>query len=104
MVLGGAPDPPPKTNASSGSAVAVPRAVAVGHEAEASAPSAPTPEKMEGIEKVSSPPPVQGPSGKQILQTEDFWKDLQGFLEQRIKHEAEAVRLVQKWRSGWNAD
>jgi len=102
MVLGGAPDPPPRMDASSGSAAADPPAVAAGQEVEASAPPASVPEKMEGIEKLSSPPPVQGPSGKQILQTEDFWKDLQGFLEQRIKDEAEALRLVQKWRSAWN--
>jgi ubiquitin-like protein 4 len=105
MVLGGAPDPPPRTDASSGSAALVPPGVGAEQEAEeASAPPAPAPEKMEGMEKLSSPPPVQGASGKQMLQTEDFWKDLQGFLEQRIRDEAEAVRLVHKWRSAWNAD
>jgi ubiquitin-like protein 4 len=106
MVLGGAPDPPPRTDASSGSAALVPPDVGAEQEAEASAPPvpAPAPEKMEGTETLPSPPPVQGASGKQVLQTEAFWKDLQGFLEQRIRDEAEAVRLVQKWRSAWNAD
>ena len=92
MVIGGAPDPPPKTDTTPGN-----EAVQIADKA-ADVPS----EKMEGIETVSSPsPPVQGPSGKEILETEQFWKDLQGYLEQRIKDEAEAERLVQRWKSGW---
>lgn len=102
MVLGGAPDPPPKPDTLSRSDTAAAQGVAAEEAAEAPAPQAP--EKMEGIEKLSSPPPVQGPSGKEILETEEFWKDLQGYLEQRIKAEAEAARLVQKWKSDWNTD
>lgn len=98
MVLGGAPDPPRKTGPiHGGNTMPVPPSVA---------PEVPTPaaEKMDGIEKVSLPPPVQGPSGKEILETEEFWTDLQGYLEQRIKSETEAVRLVQKWKSNWKED
>jgi ubiquitin-like protein 4 len=98
MVLGGAPDPPAKTGPThGGDAAPVPPSAA----AEFPAPAA---EKMDGIEEVSSPPPVQGPSGKEILETEEFWTDIQGYLEQRIKSEAEAVRLVQKWKSNWKED
>ncbi|KAF7510263.1 hypothetical protein GJ744_006959 [Endocarpon pusillum] len=95
MVIGGAPDPPPKTDPTPGN-----EAVQTVDKA-ADGPS----ERMEGIETVTSPPPppapVQGPSGKAILETEQFWKDLQGYLEQRIKDEAEAGSLVQKWKSDW---
>lgn len=98
MILGGAPDPPAKRGEVSGHDAAPAMAGEVGE-----AP-APPPDHMEGIEKISSPPPVQGPSGRQILRTNDFWTDLQGYLEQRIKDEAEAVRLVQKWKSNWNLE
>jgi ubiquitin-like protein 4 len=98
MVLGGAPDPPAKTGPiHGGDAAPVPPLAAP----EVPAPAA---EKMDGIEKASLPPPVQGPSGKEILETEEFWTDMQGYLEQRIKSESEAVRLVQKWKSNWKED
>jgi len=37
---------------------------------------------------------AQGPSGKEILATEEFWTDLKGFLVQRLKDEKEGNRLV----------
>lgn len=95
MIIGGAPDPPARASAVSGGAD-VPRA---GKET-----PAPLSETTETTEKVSSPPPVQGPSGTAILATEEFWTDLQGYLEQRVKDEAQALRLVQKWKSNWNVD
>lgn len=96
MVIGGAPDPPTKIGA--GSSSDIPQA--------GTRKTAQTtlPEGMEGIEKVSSPSPVQGPSGKEILETDEFWIDLQGYLEQRVKDEAQAIRLVQKWKSNWYVD
>ena len=96
MILGGAPDPPSKMSATSGGDAA-PAAAEEAAEAVLA-------EKMEGIETISSPRPVQGPSGREILETEDFWTDLQGFLEQRIKDEGQAARLVQKWKGNWKID
>lgn len=61
---------------------------------------------MEDIEKersTNSATPAQGPSGVEILQSEEFWDDLQGFLEQRLKSEAEAHRLKEVFRSVWAA-
>lgn len=42
---------------------------------------------------VSPPKPAVGPSGEEVLKTEVFWDDLQGYLEQRLKDEHEAKRL-----------
>lgn len=61
------------------------------------------PEPMEGLEKVTSPSPAQGPSGQQVLETVEFWDDLQGFLEQRLKDETEAARLRGIFKNAWRA-
>lgn len=101
MVLGGARDPPAKFGAATGGG----DAAAHGLGGAQAATDAPPSESMEGIEKLSSPPPpVQGPSGRDILRSDEFWTDLQGYLEQRIKDEGEAVRLVQNWKGNWNTD
>ncbi|ERF76520.1 hypothetical protein EPUS_08912 [Endocarpon pusillum Z07020] len=91
--LCGAPDPPPKTDTTPANEAGQTTDKA------ADVPS----EGMEGIETVTSPPPPPPPPppGKEILETEQFWKDLQGYLEQRIKDEAEAASLVQKWKGDW---
>ena len=56
---------------------------------------------MEGLEKAASPsqPVAQGPAGKEVLETEEFWDDLKGFLEQRLKDEGEATRLTGLFRA-----
>ena len=99
MIMGGAPDPPaklaPTLNTSAASS---------GVEEAAEAPIPTLSESMEGIEKVSSPPPVQGPIGKEILETDAFWTDLQGFLEQRTKDEAQAAELIHRWKNNWETD
>jgi ubiquitin-like protein 4 len=97
MILGGAPDPLSKTGTSSTS-----DAKPAMTEEAAEAPTT-HPERMEGIETMTSQPPAQGPSGEEILKTDDFWTDLQGYLEQRIKDEARAAILVQMWKSNWSA-
>lgn len=56
------------------------------------------PMPMEGVEKVTSPPVsmaagASGPSGVEVLKQKEFWDDLQGFLEQRLRDEGEAGRL-----------
>jgi hypothetical protein len=48
--------------------------------------------------------PAQGPSGSQVLQTEEFWKDLEGYLELRTKDTVEALRLAGIFKRAWQAD
>ncbi|PYH48517.1 uncharacterized protein BP01DRAFT_389133 [Aspergillus saccharolyticus JOP 1030-1] len=45
--------------------------------------------------------PAVGPSGEEVVRTEAFWADLQGFLEQRIKDAEEAKRLKGLFREAW---
>lgn len=42
-----------------------------------------------------------GPSGKEILATEEFWGDLKNFVLQRTKDEAESERLLGVFRGAW---
>ena len=46
-------------------------------------------------------PVAQGPSGDEVLESEDFWDDLKGFLSQRLKDEGKAKEVVEVFRSGW---
>lgn len=52
---------------------------------------------------VSPPKPAVGPSGEDILRTEAFWNDLQGYLEQRLKDEHEAKRLRGLFKDAWSS-
>ncbi|KAH6622233.1 cell-cycle control medial ring component [Boeremia exigua] len=45
-----------------------------------------------------------GPSGKEVVATEEFWGDLKNFVLQRIKDEQEGDRLVSVFRQAWEAD
>ncbi|KAF2999404.1 hypothetical protein E8E13_006948 [Curvularia kusanoi] len=45
-----------------------------------------------------------GPSGKEVVATEEFWGDLKNFVFQRIKDEQEGERLVGVFRKAWEAD
>ncbi|KAL5340669.1 cell-cycle control medial ring component [Aspergillus crustosus] len=45
-----------------------------------------------------------GPSGDEVLQTEGFWDDLQGYLEQRLKDEDVARRLRGVFKEAWSAN
>lgn len=59
-------------------------------------------EKEKGGAAAGGAPVVaQGLSGKAVLETEAFWGDLKGFLEQRIRDEAVAVEAVEKFRGAW---
>ncbi|KAL6708226.1 hypothetical protein ACN47E_003410 [Coniothyrium glycines] len=42
-----------------------------------------------------------GPSGKEVVATEEFWGDLSNFVLQRIRDEAEGERLVGVFKSAW---
>lgn len=50
---------------------------------------------------VSPPKAAVGPSGQEVVQTEAFWNDLQGFLAQRLKDEEEAKRLRALFKDAW---
>ncbi|KAJ5563127.1 hypothetical protein N7461_001888 [Penicillium sp. DV-2018c] len=45
--------------------------------------------------------PAVGPSGEEVLHTETFWDDLQGYLQQRLKDEEEAKRLRSVFKEAW---
>ncbi|KAJ4379119.1 hypothetical protein N0V86_005162 [Didymella sp. IMI 355093] len=45
-----------------------------------------------------------GPSGKEVVATEEFWGDLKNFVLQRIKDEQEGERLVGVFKTAWEAD
>ncbi len=105
MVMGGAPDqvvqsPAAEVASSSapGSEAAAVEAAAVSTAAQRTDDAVP----MEGIEKVSSP--AQGPSGAAVLAQKEFWDDLQGFLEQRLKNESEAVRWRTVFEAAWKTE
>ncbi|RMJ07430.1 hypothetical protein BHE90_007273 [Fusarium euwallaceae] len=44
------------------------------------------------------------PTGKEALETEEFWSDLKGFLMQRLKDEAQAEELSVLFRSSWQSN
>lgn len=47
--------------------------------------------------------PAQGVSGEAVLQTDQFWTDLRGFLLQRIRDEAVTEELFGKFLSSWES-
>jgi len=44
---------------------------------------------------------AQGPSGTDVLSTEEFWQDLKGFLTQRLKDQVEGERVHGMFRTAW---
>lgn len=52
----------------------------------------------------SAVPAAQGPSGKEVVASEEFWEDLKGFVMQRTRDEKEGERLVGLFRSAWEKD
>jgi ubiquitin-like protein 4 len=52
---------------------------------------------------LSTAPVTQGPSGTDILGTDDFWDDLKGFLTQRLKDQGEGERVYGLFKKAWNA-
>lgn len=43
------------------------------------------------------------PTGKDALETEEFWSDLKGFLMQRLKDETQAEELSGLFKSSWQS-
>lgn len=48
-------------------------------------------------------PAAQGPSGKEVVATEEFWGDLKNFVMQRVRDEGEAERLMGVFRGAWES-
>lgn len=55
-------------------------------------------------EEEPSPAPSSEPTGADALETEKFWSDLQGFLMQRLKDEAQAEQLSALFKSSWQSN
>jgi hypothetical protein len=51
-----------------------------------------------------SAPAAQGPSGKEVVATEEFWADLKNFIMQRTRDEAEAERLSGIFKGAWESN
>lgn len=113
MVMGGAPDPPPQQTTAVKSQVPE----AAGPESENAATEAETgvnpgdvaATPMEGVQattgQVGADPVQPGEvSGSDVLQSQEFWSDLEGFLGQRIKSEEEAKKLRGIFESAWRSN
>ncbi|KAI9735262.1 MAG: hypothetical protein M1834_001852 [Cirrosporium novae-zelandiae] len=55
-------------------------------------------EEKKDVEMVGT---AQGPSGKEMLASEEFWVDLKGFLVQRLKDEEEGGKLFETFKTAW---
>lgn len=44
---------------------------------------------------------AQGLSGEGVLETDEFWGDLKGFLQQRIRDEKVAGEVAEKFEAAW---
>lgn len=121
MVMGGAPDPPPQDTATTAIKERQPEPAGPGSEnaaVEAETGMNPaditnTSMAMEGVIPTSEKPrtesqsqPVQPgeTSGEVLLESAEFWSDLEGFLAQRLRNQEDATRLKgifeRAWRSG----
>lgn len=54
-------------------------------------------------EESDTAPVAQGPSGAELLRTEEFWEDLKAFLIQRLKDQGEGERVHETFRKAWDA-
>jgi hypothetical protein len=49
-------------------------------------------------------PAAQGPSGEEVLKSDEFWNDLQGFLTQRLRDEAQGQKVFGIFKSAWESN
>lgn len=56
--------------------------------------------KMEG-DVLLTAPVAQGPRVAEILNTDEFWDDLKGFLTQRLKDQGEGEKIYGLFRKAW---
>lgn len=54
-------------------------------------------DKME----VDETPVAQGQSGKNVLETDQFWSDLQDFVVQRVRDQVVGKEAVSLWKQAW---
>lgn len=47
-------------------------------------------------------PVAQGPSGAEVLGSEEFWKDLGGYLQQRMRSERDSEKVLGIFREAWD--
>ncbi len=47
-------------------------------------------------------PAAQGPSGEKLMETDEFWDDLKGFLTQRLKDQGEGEKVFGIFKSAWD--
>lgn len=47
-------------------------------------------------------PVAQGPSGVEVMASEEFWKDLGGYLQQRIRSEGDSEMVLGIFREAWD--
>lgn len=113
MVMGGAPDPPPQTQTS---AVTAKSPEPVGPDSENAAIEAetglnPTEQATEVMQDVqptvsttSNPVQPGEESGVSVLDSAEFWSDLEGFLGQRARvSQDEATRLSSLFKKAWQS-
>lgn len=60
-----------------------------------------TEQKTEEKMNVDPPPAAQGPNGDEVLESEEFWNDLKGFLSQRLKNDSKAEEVTNMFRQSW---
>jgi hypothetical protein len=46
---------------------------------------------------------AQGVSGKPVMETDEFWSDLKGFLQQRIRDEKVAEEATMRFKNAWSS-
>ncbi|EXJ60596.1 hypothetical protein A1O7_04749 [Cladophialophora yegresii CBS 114405] len=101
MVMGGAPDPPPQAQPPAQEAGKGTVTTNAAPATDKTAGGEPTP--MEGIESTKEPVQPGEISGEDVLEMSEFWTDLQGFLEQRIRSSDEAAKLRTVFERAWRS-
>lgn len=57
--------------------------------------------EMKDVEPRMAAPAVQGPSGLEVIESVEFWSDLEGYLMQRVRDEGRSKKLVQVFKEGF---
>lgn len=52
---------------------------------------------------VAAAPVAVGPSGAEVLATEEFWTDLKGYLTQRLRDEGESDKVFGVFKKAWES-
>lgn len=68
-----------------------------------STPAAETTETTPPAGEESEVPAAQGPSGEALLQTDEFWDDLRGFLTLRLKDEKKSGQVFGVFKDAWSS-